>query len=211
MLTNDWLAATERGVEFPDGHTEQLLYENNNFRNPLPLVKSFTGGLRYCERLKTLTEYWKLQGGYFGAEPKKRLSESRMIKLIDEYCSVLVKFGERRGKTDSVNNLKSAQIRFEPDPEAFGAITNPSADTPWSPLVTYLSDFYIDKIFAKDARLISLDEATLQLTKRNEVTMWVMETLVQTGLDFRPGYEIITGGGRMAVLDHEIIYRILSA
>lgn len=208
MLSSDWLAAIESGVEFPDGHFEPLFFEGDNLENPLPLFKSFAGGLRYCERLKDLTEDSILRGQYLIANPEVRLSEETMLPLVHEYLKMLEVVATEKNRLDKIKNLKAAKIRFEPDWGTFDAILNGGNDSSPSGLRDNLDDYYLSKIAKKDRRLYLADDVTLALTMSRDITMWVMDPLVETNLNLRAGYDIAIGGGLVAVLKDEIICHI---
>ena len=208
MLKDDWFDVIERDREFPDGHFEALLWENDNWRNPMPLFKILHGGLRYCERLSAMTEACLLRGQYFIADPDKRISEAAMLPLLEGYRDVLMDVAQIEDMHEEVKFLKSAVVRFEPDYADFDALFRGRAKTPWSDIPSAMDDFCIDKLFEKDRNLRLVGAATLQLTMSKEITMWVMEPLVRTGLNLQPGYDIAIGGGLVAVLQDEIVCHI---
>lgn len=191
-LYDDWTAYLENPRAFESHHFEQLLFEDENYRSPERIFGPLSGGDAIAARVRTLVEEWSLKGIYFVAAGAADERTQRF--RAEQHRDQLADFGHDEGLSEDAANLRAAPIHVSHDREGFRAMSK-DRNQPFSDIPDLLSDIEIELISARDGCLFGAHAAILQLTKRPEVTSWVLAESLSLPVDLVPAYKLYRDGG----------------
>jgi hypothetical protein len=117
------------------------------------------------------------------------------VSRVDVYRNRLADFGEDEdedededeGEKEEAARLRAAPIATTQDKVAFEAMTK-DRNLMCSELPDLYGDLEAELIEKRDPRLFGVHAAILELTKRPEITSWIMEDSVSLSIDLEPVY-----------------------